>query len=97
MKVITILLTALTFTVASAVAQDNSLSIYNATNGNKEICFYDVSDQIAHIAFRCETIGGKSGIKIDINNVDFSMRVFLPAFLNRELYNYSGLQNISHV
>ena len=63
--------------VVSAFAQSNDLEIYNATNENKQICFYDAADKpLALIAFRCETIGSKSTIRININNVDFNLRVF---------------------
>lgn len=83
----------------TTIAQNNDLEIYNGTNENKQICFYDAADKpLALIAFRCETIGGKSTIKININNVDFNVRVFkFGLVVPQELYYHTGQKNIEKI
>jgi len=88
----------LVLAVGLASAQSNDLEIYNNTKTNKQICFYDADDKpLALIAFRCETIGPKTIIKININNVDFNTRVFEYGLIPRELYSHTGQKKIARI
>ena len=89
----------LVFVAGSVFAQNNDLEIYNNTKANKQICFYDAADKpIALIAFRCETVGPKSTAKININNVDFTIRVFKYGLvIPKKLYNHTGQKNIARI
>jgi Protein of unknown function (DUF1036) len=79
----------------AGIAQDTNLEIYNETNTNKRICFYDAADKVAMIAFRCETVRARSTTMTNINNVDFIIRVFEYGL--HELYSYTEKSNIERI